>query len=343
MYSFFRRFLFLFDAESVHYFTMNMLKCLCSLPLTESILRKQYTPAALPVRAFGLWFKNPVGLAAGFDKNGRYLKELSTLGFGFIEVGTVTPLPQKGNPRPRLFRLPKDEAIINRMGFNNDGADAVANRLHAFRKKERDVIIGGNIGKNKDTPNDRAVDDYEKCFHVLYDVVDYFVVNVSSPNTPGLRDLQQVDALRKILLHLQQLRQKKAVHRPILLKIAPDLNEADIRDIVNLALDIALDGLVVSNTTITRNNLHSAAKDITHVGSGGLSGKPLLTQSNLVLKAIHQQSGGRLQLIGSGGIFSAEDAASKFVSGASLIQVYTGFIYKGPGIVKQIAQSATLA
>lgn len=340
MYPLLRKILFLFDAESVHYFTMNSLKALCRIPGVKQLISRTFSPIDKPVTAFGLLFKNPVGLAAGFDKNAKYLSELSALGFGFIEIGTVTPRPQKGNPRPRLFRLPKDKAIINRMGFNNDGVEAVVERLTQFRQNKRDLIIGGNIGKNKDTKNEDAWLDYEKCFLALYDVVDYFVVNVSSPNTPGLRDLQQIKSLRKILTHLQQLREKKKEGRPILLKIAPDLNDEDIIDIINLAAEIDLDGLVISNTTISRDGLISSAKTIAAIGAGGLSGKPLFEKSNYVLKKVHDHSSGSIPLIASGGIGSGVDAGKKFEAGAKLVQVYTGFIYRGPGIVKAIVASA---
>lgn len=338
MYPIVRKILFLFDAESVHYFVMNSLKLLCRMPFGRAILRSMYHPANLPVAAFGLHFKNPVGLGAGFDKNAKYLTELSTLGFGFIEIGTVTPLPQQGNPRPRLFRLPKDEAIINRMGFNNDGVDVIARRLRDFRRKKSDAIIGGNIGKNKVTENADAWQDYEKCFLALYDVVDYFVVNVSSPNTPGLRDLQQKDALKKILTHLQTLRETKSQRKPILLKIAPDLNEVDLTDITDLAAEIRLDGLVVSNTTISRDFCKTDERKINKLGNGGLSGKPLLEISNQLLEKIHNRLP-ELPIIGSGGILSGTDGLRKKTAGAKLIQVYTGFIYKGPGIVKETVRS----
>lgn len=339
MYSLVRRFLFLFDAEAVHYFTMNFLKILCKLPFIKCILKKIYTPKDLPVFAFGIHFKNPVGLAAGFDKNAKYLDELTALGFGFIEIGTVTPLPQSGNPKPRLFRLPKDEAIINRMGFNNDGAAVIFERLKKFKSKEQNMIIGGNIGKNKTTPNERAWEDYEKCFIKLYDVVDYFVVNVSSPNTPGLRDLQQKDLLKKILTHLQYLRKQQPKYKPIILKIAPDLSDADLKDITDLAVEIQLDGLAVTNTTISRDGLYSPGEKIKAIGAGGLSGKPLTVRSNEILKKVNQQTEGKIPIIGSGGVMSHEDAIAKIRNGAVLVQVFTGFIYRGPGVVRVICNS----
>lgn len=338
MYALIRRFLFLFDAESVHYFTMNSLRVFCRIPFMKVLLEKMYSPKDLPVSAFGVRFKNPVGLAAGFDKNAKYLRELSVLGFGFIETGTVTPLPQPGNPRPRLFRLPKDMAIVNRMGFNNDGAAVIAERIRRFKEKKTDVIIGGNIGKNKTTPNERAWEDYEKCFVALYDVVDYFVVNVSSPNTPGLRDLQRKDSLKQIITHLQKLRTGRKTYKPILLKIAPDLDDADLKDIGELTIEIELDGLVVSNTTISRDHCLSAAAEINSAGAGGLSGHPLSFVSNEVLKKVHHQIGGSTPIIGSGGMLYPGNALEKYEAGATLCQVFTGFIYRGPGIVKEMVE-----
>lgn len=339
MYPIIRRLLFLFDAESVHYFTMNALKVLCSLPFGRKCLQQLYTAPDRPVSVMSIRFKNPVGLAAGFDKNAKYLNELSALGFGFIEVGTVTPLPQSGNPKPRLFRLPKDKAIINRMGFNNDGAQAIAERLKKFRREKKDLIIGGNIGKNKITENEEAWKDYEKCFLALYDLVDYFVVNVSSPNTPGLRDLQQKDSLKKILTHLQNLRRQQTVFKPILLKIAPDLNDHNLSDICNLALEINLDGLVVNNTTISRENCITPASRVASIGPGGLSGRPLTTKSNEILKKVFQQTENKIPVIGTGGVMSPGDAMEKLNAGASLVQLFTGFIYGGPGIVKSIIRA----
>lgn len=339
MYSVIRRFLFLFDAESVHYFTMNCLSAFCRIPFAAALLKRIFSPPDLPTNAFGIRFKNPVGLAAGFDKNAKYLRELAALGFGFIEIGTVTPLPQSGNPKPRLFRLPKDKAIINRMGFNNDGAEVIAQRLRKFRKEKNDLIIGGNIGKNKLTANEEAWKDYEKCFLALYDLVDYFVVNVSSPNTPGLRDLQQKDLLKKILTHLQNLRSQQSVYKPVLLKIAPDLNDHDLLDICNLALEINLDGLVVNNTTIGRENCITPASRVASIGAGGLSGHPLTPKSNEILKKVVQQTENKIPVIGTGGVMSPGDAMEKLNAGASLVQLFTGFIYGGPGIVKRIVRA----
>ncbi|MEO5648570.1 MAG: quinone-dependent dihydroorotate dehydrogenase, partial [Ginsengibacter sp.] len=265
---------------------------------------------------------------------------------GFIEIGTVTPLPQGGNQKPRLFRLPKDKAIINRMGFNNDGVKVIAERVRKFRKHKASnsnaghrtspIIIGGNIGKNKITPNADAWKDYEICFNELHDVVDYFVVNVSSPNTPGLRDLQQKDSLREILTRLQQINKTKEIQRPLLLKISPDLSPNELDDIIDLALEIKLDGLVAANTTISRINLISPKEKVEAIGAGGLSGKPLNEKSNRITHHIHLKTKGAIPIISSGGIFTSFDAQEKFERGASLVQVWTGFIYEGPGIVKKI-------
>ncbi len=300
----------------------------------------------------GLQFKNPVGLGAGFDKNAKYLRELEALGFGFVEIGTVTPLPQKGNDKPRLFRLPKDKALINRMGFNNDGVKVVAERLRQWSMRNRQyeetdsasstqrsrLIIGGNIGKNKVTPNEEAWKDYEICFKELHPYVDYFVVNVSSPNTPGLRELQEKGSLRKILMHLQMINNAKAVAKPILLKIAPDLSQEQIDDVIDLAMEIKLDGLVATNTTISREGLTTHDSRLTTIGAGGLSGLPLKHRSTEIVRYISQKTGGSLTVIASGGIFTAADAKEKLDAGASLVQVWTGFVYEGPGVVKSICK-----
>jgi dihydroorotate dehydrogenase len=340
MYQLLRNILFWFDAEDVHYFSMNMMRFFCSFSFIKNILKKRFLPEEnFSKEVFGITFSNPVGLAAGFDKNAKYLNELEALGFGFVEIGTVTPLPQTGNPKPRLFRLPKDKALINRMGFNNDGVKSAAERVRSYRKKNKSLlIIGGNIGKNKITPNEDAWKDYEICFNELHDTVDYFVVNVSSPNTPGLRDLQQKDSLEIILTNLQQINQTKTVQKPLLLKISPDLNEHDLNDIIDLAMEIKLDGLVAANTTISRNNLITSQKEIDKVGAGGLSGKPLREEATRITNYIHQRTKGTIPIISSGGIFSANDAKEKLENGAALIQVWTGFIYEGPGIVKKVCQ-----
>lgn len=347
MYKLLRNLLFLFPAESVHYFSMNMLNLLCSVPFLKRRLAKRYTCLIESEQSFfGLKFRNPVGLAAGFDKNARYLNALETLGFGFVEIGTVTPLAQAGNEKPRLFRLPKDGALINRMGFNNDGVKEVARRLKQWRETIRvsapasRLIIGGNIGKNKQTSNEDAWKDYDSCFRVLFDCVDYFVVNVSSPNTPGLRQLQEKEALKRILLHLQTINSSQPSPKPLLLKIAPDLTPGQLDDVIDLAVEIRLDGLVAANTTISREKLVTTNKRLQTIGQGGLSGKPLTQKATEIVRHIHQRSKGCVPVIASGGIFTAADAKEKVLAGASLLQVWTGFIYEGPGIVKSLCKAA---
>jgi len=336
MYNFIRNILFRFDAEKVHYFSMNALQSLCKIGPIKSLIGSMYKPKGnVQFSIFNLQFSNRVGLGAGFDKNARYLSELESLGFGFVEIGTVTPLPQDGNEKPRLFRLPKDKAIINRMGFNNDGMEVITERLKKFKSQRSKLIVGGNIGKNKVTPNEDAWKDYEKCFLKLHDHVDYFVVNVSSPNTPGLRELQEKDSLRKILTNLQSLNSTYQNPKPILLKIAPDLTQTQIDDVIDLALEIKLDGLVASNTTISREGLSPESIEVSKQ-TGGLSGSPLKQRSTEVIKYIAQKTNGQLPIIGSGGILTAEDAKEKIEAGASLVQVWTGFIYQGPAIVKNI-------
>ena len=356
MYKLLRSFLFLFDPEWVHYFSMNSLKLICKLPFGKSIIKKLFAPKKnIQYSIFNIQFPNKVGLGAGFDKNAKYLNELEALGFGFVEIGTVTPKPQAGNDKPRLFRLPKDKALINRMGFNNDGVEVVAERLKKWKVEsgklkvhiEQDtnfqlstfnskLIIGGNIGKNKTTPNEDAWKDYEICFTALHPYVDYFVVNVSSPNTPGLRELQEKDSLKKILENLQTQNLKFEIQRPILLKIAPDLTTEQLDDVIDLALEINLDGLVATNTTISRENLRSTNSTVLKIGAGGLSGMPLKQKSNDIIKYISQKTNGKISIIASGGIFTALDAKERLHSGAALIQVWTGFIYEGPSIVKKI-------
>ena len=278
---------------------------------------------------FGIKFPNPVGLAAGFDKNAEIYKQMHDHGFGFVEIGTVTPKPQDGNPKKRIFRLVNDDAIINRLGFNNDGVDQIVNRL----KKNINVIIGGNIGKNKDTPNEKAADDYLICFQKLYDHVDYFAVNVSSPNTPHLRDLQNTEGLRSILIPLID-ENKKRLNKPILLKISPDLNNSDVLSIVDLIQELKIDGIITTNTTLSREKLKSDNKLKSQ--KGGLSGAPLRNRSTEVISLIHKYSKGNVPIIGVGGIMSADDALEKLNAGASLIQVYTGFIYNGPSFIYKI-------
>jgi dihydroorotate dehydrogenase len=345
-YPLIRNTLFAFDAEDVHYFVMNNLKASCKIPGVKNIIRAslQYHNPTLQKNVFGLTFKNPVGLGAGFDKNALFLNELEMLGFGFVEIGTVTPKPQAGNDKPRLFRLKDDKALINRMGFNNDGVDVVAARLKARLNKDNAgnksaMVVGGNIGKNKVTPNGDAWKDYEICFNGLFDCVDYFVVNVSSPNTPGLRELQEKELLRKILSQLQNINFGKTAKKPLLLKIAPDLTDEQLSDIVDLAFEVKLDGLVATNTTISRERLSEKSKAKSQkIGAGGLSGLPLRERSTGVVKYICNRLQGKIPLIASGGIFTGDDAKEKFDAGATLLQVWTGFIYEGPGIAKKICK-----
>jgi len=345
LYSLVRDILFKFDPEAVHHFSMNQLKLLCSSKLGKQIISASFTPknSTLKKQAFGLTFNNPIGLGAGFDKNALYLNELEALGFGFVEIGTVTPKPQAGNDKPRLFRLPKDKALINRMGFNNDGVDVVKRRLDKWNnsqvlKGDNRLIVGGNIGKNKVTPNEDAWKDYVICFTELFDYADYFVVNVSSPNTPGLRELQEKASLQKILSQLQNINQGKTKPKPLLLKIAPDLTTEQLDDIVSLAFEVNLAGLVATNTTINRENLITSAQEIEAIGVGGLSGKPITKSSTEVVTYLHQQTSGNVPIIASGGIFTGADAKDKLASGASLLQVWTGFVYEGPSIVKKICK-----
>ena len=337
MYSLIRKVLFRRDPEEVHYWAMAKLQAAYRNPLMRKLMRKMfvYQKPSLERSLWGITFPNPVGLAAGFDKDARWINELSCLGFGFVEIGTVTPVGQPGNPKPRLFRLPEDQAVINRMGFNNEGAVAAAQRL--AQPHER-IIVGGNIGKNKETPNEQAIDDYEKAFLALYDVVDYFVVNVSSPNTPGLRALQDKEPLTRILNRLQVLNAEKGKQRPILLKIAPDLTNEQLDDIISLVQDTKIQGVVATNTTIERSGLAASAERINEIGAGGLSGRPLTQRATEVVRYIHQKSGGAIKIIAAGGIFTAADAQEKLDAGASLVQVYTGFIYEGPAIASNICK-----
>jgi dihydroorotate dehydrogenase len=337
MYKLLRSFLFLFDPEKVHYFSMKAIRLLCSIPVLRKIIAGIHRPGKpTPYTFLNLAFPNKVGLGAGFDKNAVYLRELEALGFGFVEIGTVTPEPQGGNEKPRVFRLPKDKALINRMGFNNDGATAIAARLKKWKAGNSKMIIGGNIGKNKITPNEDAWKDYEKCFNLLHPYVDYFVVNVSSPNTPGLRELQEKESLRKILTGLQQLNNKLPAPKPILLKIAPDLTNEQLDDVAALAVEIKLDGLVATNTTISREGLLTDPAKVAAMGAGGLSGLPVRTRSTEVVKYLSAKTNHTIPIIASGGIFTAADAKDKLDAGALLVQVWTGFIYIGPSIVKRI-------
>ena len=327
---FIRPILFKFDPEKVHYFTFSLIRFLSNIPGFSSLFQAMYlvNDKRLETEVFGLQFKNPVGLAAGFDKDATLYKELSNFGFGFIEIGTLTPKGQEGNPKKRLFRLKEDAAIINRMGFNNGGVQKAVERL----KNNNGVLIGGNIGKNKVTPNEEATSDYEICFDALYDYVDYFVVNVSSPNTPNLRALQEKEPLTQLLQTLQNMNVKKLKEKPILLKIAPDLTDDQLLDIIDIVKQTKIAGVIATNTTISREGLQSENKTET----GGLSGKPLAKRSTEVIRFLSEKSNKAFPIIGVGGIHSPEDAIEKLDAGASLIQLYTGFIYEGPALVKAI-------
>ena len=337
LYPIIRNTLFLFPPETAHKLSMNGLHLAAGLPFGKQLLSGnfKYNGNDLSTHLFGLNFPNPVGLGAGFDKNAEHLDVLDLLGFGFVEIGTVTPKAQAGNPSPRLFRLPGQKALINRMGFNNDGVDAISKRLTIRKEKTNsNLIVGGNIGKNKVTENSDAWKDYCTNFKGLENVVDYFVVNVSSPNTPGLRELQEKESLRKIFSELQNLNKNNT---PILLKIAPDLETSALDDIISLTQEVKIDGLVSSNTTLDRSQLNKAnAEKANQIGAGGLSGQPLLEKSNQVLSYLHKGIGNRLPIIASGGIFSGADAQTKLDAGASLVQIWTGFIYEGPSMVKTI-------
>ena len=337
LYPIIRNTLFLLPPETAHKVSMQGLHLAAAFPFGEKLLTNnfKYQATDLAKNLFGLTFPNPVGLGAGFDKNAAHLDVLALLGFGFVEIGTVTPKPQAGNPTPRLFRLPSQQALINRMGFNNDGVDAIAKRLKQ-RKAQTNatLIVGGNIGKNKITDNNDAWKDYCINFQGLEEVVDYFVVNVSSPNTPGLRELQEKESLRKIFSELQNINKN---NKPILLKIAPDLENAALDDIIALTQEVKIDGLVSSNTTLDRSALNEAnLEKATAIGAGGLSGQPLLNKSNQVLSYLYKGIGDRLPIIASGGIFKGADAKAKLDEGASLVQIWTGFIYEGPGMVNRI-------
>lgn len=329
-------FFFLFPPERAHHLTVALFKFGLGLPLIGALLKRIYLlpNKQLERSLFGLTFLNPVGLAAGFDKDGKHFRAMQHLGFGFLELGTVTPKPQIGNPKPRLFRLPKDAALINRMGFNNDGVDALVERLR--RGRPEGVVIGGNIGKNKTTPNEEAASDYLYCFEKLFPYVDYFVVNVSSPNTPNLRDLQEKEPLTKLLNQLQAKNAAMPSPKPILLKIAPDLTDSQLDDILDIVTDTKIDGLIATNTTISRGSLQTHPDRVQRIGAGGLSGQPVKQRSTEVIRYLSEKSNGELPIIGVGGIASAEDAKAKLAAGASLIQVYSGLIYEGPGLVRQI-------
>lgn len=326
------------DPEKIHHFTFSSLKNIFLLPGMSFFIKKsfQIEDKKLERTVFGIKFKNPVGLGAGLDKDAIAIDELAAFGFGFIEIGTVTPKPQPGNEKPRLFRLKEDNGLINRMGFNNTGAYAIAERL---RKRKSTIIIGGNIGKNKITSNEDAINDYVESFEILFEYVDYFVVNVSSPNTPGLRALQEKEPLKKLLDTLYSINQGKKKPKPILLKIAPDLTNEQLDDIISIVLETKIDGVIATNTTISRDNLKTEKQTIDSIGNGGLSGKPLTKRSTEVIRYLHEKSKGAFPIIGVGGIHSAEDALEKLEAGASLVQIYTGFVYEGPGLIKKINEA----
>ncbi len=338
MFKLIRSVLFLMSAEKAHYVTLNLLQFLIAIPKVGFIIKSIYkNKNSKPVTLFGINFPNRIGLAAGFDKNAKYLKVMQVLGFGHVEIGTVTPLGQVGNDLPRLFRLIKDEAIINRMGFNNDGADTIVERL---KNRPKDLVVGGNIGKNKITPNEDAIFDYEICFKKLYPYVDYFTVNVSSPNTPGLRELQDKKPLIEILNSLIKMRAEYVKNGqkslPILLKIAPDLTNEQLDDIASLTIETGIDGLVATNTTISREGLTTDKLIIEQMGMGGLSGKPVMQKSTEVLAYLNEKLQGKVPIIGVGGILNGNDADEKFKNGAAIVQVYSGFIYEGPALVQSI-------
>ena len=340
MYNLLKYFLFKRDPEEVHYFAMRWLHRMLKFGFVKSNLEKKCaSPAHLEVKLWGLTFKNPVGLGAGFDKDAKFIDDLAPLGFGFIEIGTLTPVGQPGNDKPRLFRLQEDNALINRMGFNNGG---VAEAVERLKKRKSDVIIGGNIGKNKVTPNEEADDDYEKCFRALYDYVDYFTVNVSSPNTPNLRALQEKEPLEKLLNRLQEVNKELGKPKPILLKIAPDLTLEQLDDIVDIVNSTKIQGIVATNTTIDRSGLKTPNEEVEAIGAGGLSGTPVREKATEVIRYIHKKSGGSIPIMAVGGIFTAEDAQEKLDAGASLVQIYTGFIYEGPMVVKNICSKLKL-
>lgn len=338
---------FLVEPEKIHHFVFKLLHFFFRIPGFKAIVHVLYKKEhpSLRRRVFGIDFPNPVGLAAGFDKDALIPTELAELGFGFVEIGTVTPKPQAGNDKPRMFRLPEDQALINRMGFNNSGVEVVRDRLKSVKGK---VLIGGNIGKNKITPNESAKEDYQYCFRELYEVVDYFVVNVSSPNTPDLRSLQDKEPLYDLLSALQELNRKMSSLRPeqkpkpLLLKIAPDLNNHQLDEIIEVLIATQCDGVIATNTSISREGLKSSPEKIKSIGAGGLSGRPLKSRSTEVIRYLATHSKGKFSIIGVGGIHSAEDALEKMNAGADLIQLYTGFIYEGPALIKQIKNQLVL-
>ncbi len=331
---FIRPFFFLFPPETAHRLAMRLLHLVLVIPGMKSLIKRIYAPCGQPVQVGGLSFKNPLGLAAGFDKDAKYVAEIEALGFGFMEIGTVTPRPQAGNPKPRLFRLKRDSALINRMGFNNDGVDKMVDRLKRIEK--RNMLLGGNIGKNKDTPNDRAAEDYRICFEKLYPYVDFFVVNVSSPNTPNLRALQDVDSLHKILGALQEEPRQQSSPKPIFLKISPDLHPDALPGIVEVCRAHHLTGIIATNTTVSREGLRTPPPEVERIGAGGLSGAPVHPTSVTVVKELVQLTKGDMAVIGVGGIHGRPDLEDFKAAGAALFEVFTGFIYEGPGLLKRL-------
>jgi dihydroorotate dehydrogenase len=329
-----RKILFLFPPETVHHIIVYFVK----LPFISSILKLiyGYEHPVMNREILGMKFRNPIGLAAGFDKDSQIFAQIAALGFGFIEIGTVTPQPQSGNPRPRIFRLPLDEALINRMGFNNQGMEISRQRL---RNRKTGFLIGGNIGKNRLTPNHLAANDYEVCFESLYEVVDFFIVNVSSPNTPHLRELQEKKPLTDLLNRLKMLGQQKQEQKPLFLKIAPDLNNHQLDEIIDIVKATGTDGIVATNTTIVRNGLKTPPQRLDKIGEGGLSGKPLSRRSTEIIRYLRERLDPDFPIIGVGGIHSPEDALEKLRAGATLIELYTGFIYEGPALLKRIKKA----
>ncbi len=333
-----RPFLFLFPPEFVHRLVATSLRIVFSLPGLGFLARKYYciNDKRLERKVFGLHFPNPIGIAAGFDKEAKLYNTLANFGFGFVEIGTVTPIAQKGNPKPRLFRLPKDMALINRMGFNNHGVSAFKENL---RKQHPKVIVGGNIGKNTLTPNENAVDDYRKCFETLFYMVDYFVVNVSCPNIKDLSKLQDKEQTLELLNGIQQVNQTKPRQKPILLKISPDLSDGQLDDVIEIVKETGIDGIIATNTSSLRDNITHEHMLVKRTGQGGLSGKPLQEKSTHCIAYLHKKSNGTIPIIGVGGIFTPADAIEKLNAGATLVQVYTGFVYEGPSIAKRINKS----
>lgn len=335
MYPILKWFFFRFDPEKIHYFTFRLLRFWLAVPFVKPIWKKMYqlNDDLLKTEVAGIVFPNPVGLAAGFDKNAIAINQLAACGFGFVEIGTVTPIGQEGNPKPRLFRLVEDEAVINRMGFNNDGVDVIVERLKVLKP---DCIIGGNIGKNKVTPNEEATSDYLKAYNALEPYVDYFVVNVSSPNTPNLRELQDKEPLTELLSTLMKRRDELQSIKPIFLKIAPDLTDSQLDDIISIVDETHIAGVIATNTTIDRSGLKTNSTTVETIGAGGVSGKPVTKRSTEVIRYLSTHSNRSFPIIGVGGIHTAADALEKLEAGASLLQIYTGFIYEGPGVVKRI-------